>query len=73
MKHHIPFTYIPCQTCNAKIHCDQCAGEVAESLVKLGGISDVVVDMKNKFASMESAMDRDDLEACLEDMGLFPD
>lgn len=73
MNHQIPFTYIPCQTCNAKIHCDQCADTVTETLLKLDGISGAVIDMKNKLASVECSMDRDDLEACMEDIGLFPD
>ena len=73
MNHRILFTYIPCQTCNAKIHCDQCAKEMTDSLLKLDGVSGVVIDMKNKVATVQCAMDRDDLEACMEDVGLFPD
>lgn len=73
MKYQIPFSFIPCQTCNAKIHCEQCAREVTECLLKRDGVFSAEIDMKNKIAYVEGAIDCGDLEECMEDLGLFPD
>lgn len=73
MQHQISFAYLPCQTCNAKIHCDQCAETAAQSLLKLVGVTLAEVDMKNKVARVDCTMDLDDLEAAMEDIGMLPD
>ena len=71
MKNPISFTYIPCQTCSAKIHCDQCSDQVAASLRKMAGVVHVDVDMVKKQLAVSGTLDPDMLEECLEDVGVF--
>ena len=72
MNYQTSFTYIPCQTCTAKIHCEQCADTVTQSLLQISGVTNAEVDMVKKQASVESSLDPDDLDEYLEDLGLFP-
>lgn len=72
MNYQISFTYLPCQTCTAKIHCEQCANTVTQSLLQINGITRAEIDMVKKQAAVDCSLDRDDLDEYLEDLGLFP-
>jgi len=66
------FTYLTCQACNAKIHCDDCAVSLRERFLKEPGISAVEIDMPNhRIVLSFSSIDEDDLEEVLEDAGVF--
>ena len=64
-------TYLKCQSCTAKIHCDDCAAEIQERLRK----EDVqaAIDIPNRSARIETGMDEDDLLDLMEEIGLFAD
>jgi hypothetical protein len=64
-------TYLKCQSCTAKIHCDACADEIRERL--LGEGVKAVIDIPNRSAAIETAMDEDDLLDLLEEIGVFAD
>lgn len=64
-------TYLKCQSCTAKIHCEDCAAELAERLLKDG--VKAVVDIPNRSARIETTMDEDDLLDLLEETGVFAD
>ena len=71
MERQISFTYLPCQSCSAKIHCDQCSELVVLALVKLDGVACAEVDMVKKQLTISGTMDPDELEERLEDLGVF--
>ena len=39
MTHTISITYIACQTCHAKIHCEECEKRLEEALMRVQGIN----------------------------------
>ena len=71
MENQISFTYLPCQSCSAKIHCDQCSDLVAASLINMQGVASAAVDMVKKQLTVSGTMDLDELEERLEDLGVF--
>lgn len=73
MKHEFTFTYLTCQSCTARIHCEQCGEELQQRLLGKSGISNAQVDIPNKSLGIDSAMDEDDLLDILEDMSIFAD
>lgn len=73
MNHQVTFSYLACQTCQAKIHCDRCGEEVASSLMNMDGVERVEMNMKAKSLIVSGAVDVDDLEIKLEDLGLLVD
>lgn len=64
-------TYMKCQSCSAKNHCDQCSGEVARDLLLRPGVAAVALDLREKVIRI-SGGDEDLLLDALDDMGLFP-
>lgn len=64
-------TYLKCQSCTAKIHCEDCAAELAERLLKDGVRA--AIDIPGRSARIETAMDEDDLLDLLEETGVFAD
>ena len=73
MKHIFTFTYLTCQSCTARIHCEQCGEELRQRLLGRPGISDAQADIPNKRISIDSSMEEMDLLDLLEDMGIFAD
>ena len=73
MKHVFSFSYLTCQSCTARIHCDQCSVELQQRLTGKSGISNAQVDIPNKYLSIDAVMDEDDLLDLLEDMSIFAD
>ena len=71
MKHELNFFHLACQTCQAKIHCEQCGEELTQSLLKFDGIHAVQIDMVAKSATVDAEIGEEKIEAYLEDIGLF--
>ena len=65
------FTYLSCQTCQAKIHCEKCGEEVRESLLRMGDVDRVEINMTAKTLLVDGNVESDDLEDKLEDLGLL--
>ncbi len=64
--------YFKCQSCDAKIHCDQCGEELKERLLAVPGIDDIDFQMKEKIVSVKTVMlSEDDIEDCLDEAGIF--
>ena len=64
-------TYLKCQSCTAKIHCEACAKEIRERLLKEGVKASI--DIPNRSARIETSMDEDDLLDLMEEIGVFAD
>ena len=64
-------TYMKCQSCAAKVNCRECDEYLRSDLSREKTVEAVEVDMQRKRISLETALDRDDMEEMLEDRGLF--
>ena len=73
MNYQITFLYLACQTCQAKIHCEQCGADVTNSLLQMGGIDRVALNMVARTLSVSGNISGDDLEMKLEDLGFLID
>ena len=66
------FTYMKCQSCSAKIHCDACGEEVRQDLERFAELVVEQIDMKGKNITISSdAMLEDDILDEMERWGLF--
>ena len=63
--------YNPCQTCTAKIHCDDCDSGIVSALLARGDIESVSINIRRKELAVSTLMDEDDLIDRLEALGLF--
>lgn len=74
MQYEYDFRYLTCQSCNAKIHCEECAQTLSERLEKNSGISKVSFDMPNRRIAIQTeGMNEMDLLDVMEDIGIFAD
>lgn len=71
MNTKLSFFNLSCQTCTAKIHCEQCADTVAQSLLKINGVLHADVNMLTKQLVIAGTPDADDLEEHLENIGIL--
>ena len=72
MEYTYTVTYLKCQSCSAKSHCDQCSREVLAQLLGCPGVEDAFLDLGQKLARV-SGSDEDRLLDALDDVGLFTD
>lgn len=74
MKYEFEITYLACQSCTAKIHCEHCGAELAERLSKRGSAADICIDIPNRHMSLQSDQWNEmDLLDAMEDIALFAD
>ena len=71
MTHSLSISYLACQTCHAKVHCDECEKRLEEALMRMQGVNAAVVQMAVKQVQMDSSLDMDALEEAPENVGLF--
>ena len=71
MTHRFPFFYTGCQTCQARVHCEECEERLSQMLMRLEGINGAVVQMANKQLAIDGDLDSGTLEETLEDLGIF--
>ena len=71
MTHRFPFFYMGCQTCQARVHCEECEERLSQMLMRLEGINGAVVQMANKQLAIDGDLDSGTLEGTLEDLGIF--
>ena len=66
------FTYLSCQACSAKIHCEQCQETIAAALRKLSGIRSAQVSIPEKSMRITGErIDEDALEDAMDAIGVF--
>ena len=73
MKKTLMISYMGCQTCHARLHCEECEQRIAEMLLRIAGICDAVVQIAKKQLTIDGSIDADALEDALEDFGIFVD
>lgn len=66
------FTYLSCQSCVAKIHCEKCQDEIADILLNLPGVTAAAVNIPaHTLTVTHDGADPDDLEDALDAIGVF--
>lgn len=66
------FTYLPCQFCVGKNHCEQCAAQIAELLARQPGVISATVDRPAQTLTVtHDGADLDALEDVLDAAGVF--
>lgn len=74
MKLEYNISFLNCQACTAKIHCDACGETLSERLGKEGGLSQIEIDIPNRHLSLQAdGWDEMDLLDALEEIGIFAD
>lgn len=64
-------SYYRCQTCKEQVHCAGCEKLLVKQLSEEQGIENVQVNMTAKTLSLDTAIDSDELEEILEDVGIY--
>lgn len=70
MKYNYTISYLPCQSCQAKVNCERCAQNIADGLKK-HGIDGAEINIPQNALCVETDADGDTLEEYLEDLGVF--
>lgn len=71
MLHIFSGSYLPCQTCHAKVNCRDCEKLLEEALMRVQGVNSASVQMALQQVKMDSSLDIDMLEEVLESVGMF--
>lgn len=71
MKYEFDVSYMACQTCTSKIHCEKCEKEIEESMLKLDGVNEATIKIIEKRMVIDAEVDEDDLIDALEALGVF--
>lgn len=70
MKYIYNFSYLPCQSCHAKVNCSTCAENILSELHKHTSLH-AEIDIFQKNIVIESTLDADTVEEVLENLGVF--
>ena len=66
------FSFVNCQSCSAKIHCEDCGTNLEERIAKTPGVERVSIDIQNKRIHLSTnGLDEDELLDFLEEVGIF--
>lgn len=70
---HYAFTYLSCQSCVAKIHCEKCQDEIADILRARPGVTaaEVNIPARTMTVTCDDAADPDDIEDAMDAIGVF--
>lgn len=71
MTYTIGITYVGCQNCQARVHCEECEERLSQMLMRLEGVNGAVVQIANKQLMIDGDIDYDTLEEALENVGIF--
>ena len=73
MSYNYSATYLACQTCHAKVHCDDCAAKLEEAIMRIDDVRGVSLNIVKKELMIDADTNEDDLLDALEALGLFAD
>ena len=71
MTYTFKISYISCQTCHAKVHCDECEKRLEDAIMRLSDVHGASLQITNKTLLVAGQMDEDTLVDALEDIGIF--
>ena len=67
----LKISYISCQSCHAKVYCDECERRLEDAIMRLSGVHGASLQIANKTLLVDGQMDEDTLVDALEDIGIF--
>jgi hypothetical protein len=66
------FTYLPCQTCHAKVRCNQCEQTILDRLMRIDGVKAGEVCIPKRLISILSEnADPDEIDDEMDAIGVF--
>ena len=66
------YSYLPCQFCVGKNHCDQCGEDIRKSLLGLEGVGAVTMDVPSRRLTLRlEGTDFDDIADQADALGVF--
>ena len=66
------FTYLPCETCHAKVRCDQCEQKILDRLLRIDGVQAGEVRIPKRVISIQSEnADTDEIDDEMDAIGVF--
>ena len=66
------FTYLPCETCHAKVRCDHCEQTILEKLMRIEGVrAGEVCIPKRVIAIRSEGADPDEIDDGMDAIGVF--
>lgn len=66
------YSYLPCQFCVGKNHCEQCGEDIRRSLLGFEGVEDVTMDVPNRRLTLSlNGADPDDIIDQADALGVF--
>ena len=66
------FSYLPCETCHAKVRCDQCEQTILEKLMRIEGVRAGEVCIPKRVISIQSEnADPDEIDDEMDAIGVF--
>jgi len=65
------FSYLPCQSCHAKVNCHKCEASAVDSMKAHKGVNFIDINILKKELHIESSIDEDTLEEYFENIGIF--
>ena len=71
MTYTFKISYISCQNCQAKVHCDECEKRLEEAIMRLSGVYGASLQIANKTLLVDGQLNEDTLVDALEDSGIF--
>ncbi len=71
MPYTFSVTYMACQTCQSKVHCDECEARLEEAMMRLSGVRSASLQIAKQELLVNAEQSEDDLLDALEDLGIF--
>lgn len=73
MRRTCDYSYLPCQFCVGKNHCEQCGEEIRRMLTAMEGVAEVRMDVpaRKLTLALEDGADLDDIVDRAEAAGVF--
>ena len=72
MQRTFDYSYLPCQFCVGKNHCEQCGEEIRRALEAVRGVTRVTMDAPARRLTIDfDGADMGDIEERAEAMGVF--
>ena len=66
------YSYLPCQFCVGKNHCEKCGEQIRESLLSIEGVAHVAMDVPHRRLTLSlDGADPEDVEDRADAMGVF--
>ncbi len=66
------FTYLPCQTCHARVRCDQCEQNILDRLLRIDSVLAGEVCIPKRLISIRNEnADPDEIDDEMDAMGVF--